>query len=242
MRTKLFKIAQAATLGFAITFTLSCSSNGDDPNGGGKGTPVTYEGETYETVVIGTQTWMARNLSYDASGSKCYGDDPANCAKYGRLYSWATAMALPSNCNSSSCASQIGAKHKGICPTGWHIPSDEEWTTLTDYIETSKSCTECAGKYLKATSGWNENGNGMDEFGFSALPGGNGYFGDGSFSFYYVYDRSCWWSTSEDNRDDDEREDYPYVYTRYMNYNYEDVTSGSSSKDDLLHNVRCLQD
>jgi len=60
---------------------------------------------------------MAENLNYNVSGSECYEDDP-NCAKYGRLYNWATAMALPSDCNSKSCASQISEKHKGICPSG----------------------------------------------------------------------------------------------------------------------------
>jgi hypothetical protein len=125
------------------------------------GSPVTYGGETYQTIVLGSQTWMARNLNYNASGSVCYNNQYTNCEKYGRLYDWATAMALPSDCNSSSCSSQIGTKHKGICPSGWHIPSDVEWGStygegLSGYL--SYMCNYegvCDGvSGLIATSGW----------------------------------------------------------------------------------------
>jgi uncharacterized protein (TIGR02145 family)/uncharacterized repeat protein (TIGR02543 family) len=85
------------------------------------------DGQTFRTVVIGTQTWMAENLNCDVSGSECYNNNESNCATYGRLYDWATAMALPSSCNSSTCSSQINAKHRGICPSGWHIPSNADW-------------------------------------------------------------------------------------------------------------------
>jgi uncharacterized protein (TIGR02145 family) len=89
--------------------------------------------KTYKTVVIGKQTWMAENLNYNAPNSKCHNNDPANCAKYGRLYDWVKALALPDSCYSSACgASQ--AKHKGVCPEGWHIPSKAEWGELHDFI------------------------------------------------------------------------------------------------------------
>jgi len=121
---------------------------------------------TYKTVKIGEQVWMAENLNYkiaycDKYGcSKCYEDKTAYCDKYGRLYNWETAMKS--------------------CPAGWHLPSKAEWEVLV----TTAGGEKIAGKYLKATSGWNDyagkSGNGEDKFGFSALPGG---FGNSSGGF-----------------------------------------------------------
>jgi len=145
------RFLQAATL-IAITFTFSCSSDDSDPNngsGGGysssrpassssqcnqtgtiNGPSVSHGGETYNSVVICGQTWLARNLNYKVEGSKYYDNDPANCSKYGRLYNWATAMALDESCNNKECADQIQTKHRGICPSGWHLPSNAEWNAL----------------------------------------------------------------------------------------------------------------
>jgi uncharacterized protein (TIGR02145 family) len=155
-----------------------------------------------ESVKIGNQVWMKKNLNVTtASGSWCYGNNPANCDKYGRLYDWATAMNLPSSCNTSSCASQIKAKHRGICPEGWHVPTNAEWKTLTDFVGSP------AGKKLKSKSG-----NGTDDFGFSALPGGNR---GGSFSLAEL--GGYWWSATEYNATD--------AYNRFMTYGDEGVSS-----------------
>jgi uncharacterized protein (TIGR02145 family) len=109
--------------------------------------------KTYKTIKINEQVWLAENLSFNATDSKCNDDKPENCTKYGRQYEWETAMKA--------------------CPKGWHLPNNAEWDKLyrsadgtsgTESPYTSKT----AGKYLKAADGWN----GTDKFGFSALPGG----------------------------------------------------------------------
>jgi len=186
------------------------------------GTPVTYGEETYKTVIIGTQTWFQRNLNYAVEGSKCYGEGSqiytpteiqANCDKYGRLYSWATAMALPSKCDTALSTSYAECaiatpNHRGICPSGWHIPSDADWNVLMKIANPSCLGTEIcerAGAKLKATSGWydcKEPGNGTDDFGFAALPGGEGnslgeILGLGNSGFGDVGSYGEWWSTTE---------------------------------------------
>jgi len=180
----------------------------------------------YRTVPIGDQVWMAENLDYDVSGSKCYNDIKSNCTKYGRLYDWATAMALPSGCNSGSCSSLLDAKHRGICPEGWHIPSDTEWTTLTDFVGGSLT----AGKYLKSTSGWCNSTGGQDTYGFAALPGGSS--GTGFIDRVYIY--GDWWTATEIDANS--------AYYRQMYCHDDKVSSSKQYKDYELYSVRCLKD
>ncbi len=137
----------------------------------------------YKTVQIGEQYWLAENLIYDAPGSRCYNDDPANCEIYGKLYDWATAMNLPDSCNTISCSEQINTPHQGICPTGWHIPTLAEWNKLilfangkdgpdADYDDPWPLLNNV--KLIAKSPLWTVyfNGTGTDDFGFSALPGG----------------------------------------------------------------------
>jgi len=127
------------------------------------------DGKRYVYVEIGTQTWMAENLNYDTTSSKCN-----DCATYGRLYDWTTAMILPSSCNLNYCYSEISSKHRGICPSGWHIPNIKEWLALSEYVDPNCTGAGCALiNHLKTTSGW-DSGNGQDTYGFAALPGGYG--------------------------------------------------------------------
>jgi uncharacterized protein (TIGR02145 family) len=235
IKTALF----AAGVSLALAFTLSCSSDDPETEQGGKGNNI----GDYRTVEIGNQTWMAENLDYAVQGSKCYDNDPANCAKYGRLYDCATAMALPSSCNDNTCFGQIQIKHKGICPDDWHIPSNDDWDELLRYVDEKNKGegssetfynSRTAGKYLKATSGWNdhagESGNGTDEYGFSALPGGNG---DSDGSFTYAGNYGGWWSASEVSSN--------YAYFRFMGYNYEGANWDNDYKS-FLFSVRCIKD
>jgi len=221
-KTKGFLVAAGIVL--AIAFIFSCSSDdgggGGDNSQGGNGS-VTYKGQKYRTVKIGEQVWFAENLNYAVGGSRCYDNLDSNCNIYGRLYDWSTAMAFPSSCNSNSCSSQIQFMHKGICPDGWHIPSDAEWRVLIDY----------AGDYnkLKAKSGWNDNG-GTDDYGFSALPGGVGY---SVGSFNDVGNFGYWWSASE--------YDSYYAYYRSMYY-YLAYAYWIEINKSILFSVRCLQD
>jgi uncharacterized protein (TIGR02145 family) len=185
------------------------------------------DGNTYKWVKICDQVWMAKNLNYAESGSKCYGNVEANCDKYGRLYDWATAMNLLSSCNSSNCSGQVSSKHQGICPSGWHIPSDAEW----DALMTAVGGSSTAGTKLKATSDWYNDGNGMDDFGFAALPGG---YGLSVGNFNYVGNFGGWWSSTEYGTSD--------AYRRYIFYNYEGVGRDYDGKGSVLFSVRCLQD
>jgi len=154
MRKQFSKITLTAGFVLALAFTFSCSSDGDD---GGDGTSSGGNVAAYEPVVIGGQTWMSKNLAINVPGAKCYGENgtlpaaevQANCVKYGRLYDWSTAMALPASCNSSSCASRINTPHRGICPSGWHIPSNADWNVLMKTV--NPSCSDnsnCAGAGL----------------------------------------------------------------------------------------------
>jgi len=244
MRIQFSKFALAAIFGFAITFTFSCSG-GDDQNGGtsspsgsspssgGGGSDKGNDIANYKTVPIGDQVWMAENLNYNVKGSKCYDNKSANCDKYGRLYDWATAMALDASCNDKECASQIKAKHQGICPSGWHIPSDDDWDELENLAHELGNPAEgksTEGTKLKSKSGWNNNGNGTDELGFSALPGGLGYSGG---SFEDVGNYGYWWSSEESGPG--------LVYILRMSYDYENVNQYTNWKS-FFRSVRCLQD
>ncbi|MBQ3841001.1 MAG: fibrobacter succinogenes major paralogous domain-containing protein, partial [Fibrobacter sp.] len=137
------------------------------------------DGQTYKTVKIGDQWWMAENLNYEYKvndstyGNYCYKDSTQYCAKYGRLYTWAAAMdSATTYCGfGKSCT----ATHpvQGICPSGWHLPDTTDWHDLIVAAGGKYS----AGAKLKSTSGWENDGwgndgNGTDAFGFSALPSG----------------------------------------------------------------------
>jgi uncharacterized protein (TIGR02145 family) len=209
--------------GSAMSFTTQEGSSG------GTFTD-TRDGKVYQTVVIGTQEWMAENLAYlpsvvgPGTGSNTtsyyyvYGYDGTNVADakatdnyatYGVLYNWTAAM--------------------NACPDGWHLPSDAEWTELTDYL----GGTSVAGGKLKetGTTHWaSPNTDATNETGFTALPGGyrnlNGYFNTiGNFG--------VWWSATEYSTN--------FAWYRYMLCNYNNVLRSHDNKE-LGFSVRCVRD
>jgi len=186
-----------------------------------------------QTVTIGTQVWMTRNLDvstfrngdpipqaktdeeWEKAGENkepawCYYEnDPANGAKYGKLYNWYAV-----------------SDSRGLAPVGYHIPSDAEWEKLVDYLGGEGK----AGAKMKSKQGWAKDGNGTNSSGFSGLPGGNRN-GDGSF--FNVGEFGYWWSCTEDDTD--------VAWNRYLNYSFGSVSRFNFSKEEGF-SVRCLRD
>ena len=180
------------------------------------------------TIKIGTQTWTTKNLDVttyrngevipqvqDANawanlrtGAWCYYENnTANGSSYGKLYNW-YAVNDP----------------RGLAPKGYHIPTDAEWTILSDNLGDE------AGTKMKSSSGWKNNGNGTNTSGFAGLPGGYRFYnGD----FYFIGATGYWWSSSESTTDN--------AWSRYLSYY--DGNVGRNDGDKLLgFSVRCLRD
>ena len=190
------------------------------------------DGNVYTSVTIGTQEWMTENLRTtkysdgtaipnvkdDTQWSNLitgawshYRNDNENGTTYGNLYNW------------------YAVKSNKLCPTGWHVPTDAEWTVLNDYLA-ADGHVGTEGTVLKATSGWNDDANGTDNYGWLGLPGAS-RFSAGSFINigYYGY----WWSSSETNSSS------AWIYS--LGVNYEVLGRGSSSNKSGM-SVRCLKD
>lgn len=153
----------------ALSIALTATAIGAPNNGVFKDS---RDGKTYKTVKIGKQIWMAENMNYQTNNSYCYENDPANCEKYGRLYTWKAAL--------------------NACPSGWHLPTDADFEILVANV----GGEETAGKMLKSTTGWNKDGNGIDAFGFNAFPAGarNTNIAGG---FSYAGTGAGFWSATE---------------------------------------------
>ena len=190
-----------------------------------------------QDITIGTQTWTSKNLdvstfrngeaipeaknaeewskaSENNTAVYCYyGYDSKNGKVYGKLYNWYAV-------NDS----------RGLAPKGYHIPSDAEWTVLTDFL----GGEDKAGKKMKSKTGWQKNGkksgNGNNSSGFNGLPGG--YCGDYGY-FNYITGNGYWWSSSED--------DTGFAWGRLLYYSNTSVDRYFNSEDYGL-SVRCLRD
>ncbi|MDY0197139.1 MAG: SUMF1/EgtB/PvdO family nonheme iron enzyme [Tenuifilaceae bacterium] len=165
------------------------------------------DSKTYKTVKIGSQVWMAENLAYEPNSGNYWTNDSntSNTQRYGYLYDWQTA------CN--------------VCPTGWHLPNDVEWLQLTDFVGNN------TGVKLKAKSGWSSNGNGTDDFGFSALSGE--LLNDNGETFYNIGYSGSWWSATEISIDS--------ARSLTLKYDSNDFGSNKDNKN-LGFSVRCLKD
>jgi uncharacterized protein (TIGR02145 family) len=172
----------------------------------------TRDGEVYAIIKIvnsadqTTTTWMAQNIRYETSDSWAYENNIKYLKDFGRLYKWEAAIKA--------------------CPKGWHLPSDEEWTTLVNFF----GGEEKAGTALKSTKGWEENGNGTNSSRFNALPGGSRHVN-------YVY-RSLgvngfWWSSTEMVGD--------VVWFRFISSFSSNVNRDNCGKTNGL-SVRCVKD
>jgi uncharacterized protein (TIGR02145 family) len=184
------------------------------------------DGQTYQTVKLSDQTWLAQDLNYETENSWCYGDDPANCEVYGRLYDWDAAI--------------------DACPDGWHLASDAEWSTLIKYLDAKADPNAAlaestiAGGMMKAT-GTLEDGTGLwrkpnkeatNVSGFAALPCGTRFE---SGAFRMMGNHVLFWTSTEYDAD--------YAWTRMLDYNQ----SGIFRDDQAVTKahgiaVRCIKD
>ena len=205
------------------------------------------DGKVYRTVKIGDQTWMAENLNFDVgqggSGenvyewSWCYNNEPKNCEVAGRIYTWAAAIDSvklatdaddPQECGFGKICGLASASSatlvQGVCPTGWHLPSNTEWNILFTKVGGKSN----AGKVLKAQTGWiaysgviNE-----DAVGFTALPAVNGGYRQTGIS-------AVFWSSTENNSD------RAYYISLYCGDDEVILTHNPKNKD---YSVRCVKD
>jgi len=229
---------------------------------------LTVQANFAKTAEIGNQIWMAENLNYKGI---CYGSTgytysgsgtnltsvtsaqiQTYCEKYGSFYDWSTAMDLDPSCNTSSCT--IDSPHRGICSSGWHIPTNEEWDELYHTVDGSGGSdgpynSPTAGKYLKAKSDWKSYSGitNLDTYGFAAMPGGvyqrksQGGLA-GTFPPYDIFrdagESGRWWSASE--------EDSNKAYYRSMSHSGDGAGYSATDKDKSGYspyaNLRCVKD
>jgi uncharacterized protein (TIGR02145 family) len=185
------------------------------------------DGQVYKTVKIGDQVWMAENLNFETDSSFCYRDSAYFCAMHGRLYKWAAAVGKSeSECGYGNTCSLPSGDVQGVCPSGWHLPSKAEFESLIATVGEDST----AGKVLKSASGWSSGGNGLDDFGFAALPAGDrGHDGGYSGAYFLAF----FWSSTEINDNN--------VFNMYLTFNGDSVHQSVDIKD-MGNSVRCVKD
>lgn len=252
------KIYPLLIMGVLLLFASSCSKNNDkDDSGSGSSTEVTFgsmtdqDNNTFKTVTIGTQTWMAENLKvthyndgtaipnitgtsawgnlYHSGAYCCYDNNNNYLSTYGLLYNW------------------FAVNTGKLAPKGWHVPTDAEWTTLTDYLTNNGYGYGGSGdgiaKSLSSTSGWKTSstagrvGNDQssnNKSGFAALPGGFRYCEGGFRQFnddVTIINEGNWWSSSSSDG------------SHYRSITYNGLSVGIGNIDSRYgYSVRCIKD
>ena len=209
------------------TYTLSNGADGKDGRNFEEGWMVDHRDyHIYKIVTIGTETWMAENLNYETeTGSFCYNDNAKYCEKYGRLYTWATAVGKSEDdCGYGNSCNLGTGKVRGVCPEGWHLPESAKLLPLFYTFGMDE---------LKSTEGWNDyegtSGNGWDSYSFSAMPAG---YRDDSGDYYDEGGGAYFWSSTESYS--------TYgAYSMYMGCGYGDT---SVDYKNYGFSVRCLKD
>ena len=194
------------------------------------------DGQIYRTVKIGKQTWMAENLNYADSAQTpsleescwCYEYKDDNCVLYGRHYNWYSVFKPdnPLDCTPYPCKlKQLTTDVQGFCPMGWHLPVQTEWQDLFDEVGGSS----VAGERLKSVVGWENNGNGTDVYGFSALPAGER---DEIMQWGYSGKTALFWSYTDNGENDPHFVDF--------SYDRESAVLGSYKYSAI--SIRCIKD
>ncbi len=221
---------------------VSAPGNASTPAPFACGQAVTYAGESYPTVQIGTQCWFQKNVNAgtmilganDQTNNSilekyCYDNLTSNCNTFGGLYQWAEAVQYQNGAsNTTSPSPSFAGNVKGICPTGWHVPSDGELS----FLETTLGGSSVAGGTLKSTIGlWRfPNTGATNSSGFSALPVGYRLF-DGRFINFG--NATYFFSSSESSS--------IYVINRNLYNSNSSIDFGSNEKD-YGFSIRCLKD
>jgi len=207
----------------------------------------TRDNKLYRTVKIGTQTWVAQNLNYvtvggnadDKVASWCLGNDPSNCETDGRLYWWSAAMDVDVSYNR---ATVNNVNVRGICPEGWHVPTNNEWRTLYDYVK-SVNGTSSVDAALNSSYAWLRSTSASEnKFGFSAIPAGLNSFefnSAGDFSSPSDKGRASFWSSTQVSSVRSYRWFKDDTRNPYQGYDFYNAISDPKI---VAMSVRCIQD
>lgn len=155
------------------------------------------DGRTYRTLAVGNRTWMAENLDHQAPGlvTPWVAGSIDSGMKYGRLYTWTQALALADSCVNRACSTLVRVAPRGICPMGWHVPSEDDWDSLASAVGGNL----VAGLHLRSMGGWKKGAKGTDSLGIRLLGAGRR---DTDGAHRYQSTDGYFWTRTENSRFD----------------------------------------